>query len=121
MTSVRTIDLLLGDIVEWSKRIERYVRGMDFAEFQRNEMAQDAVIRCLEIVGEASAQILKAAPEFQDDHPELELRQAYRARNRTAHGYGSINLDTIWRSAIDAAPRIASAAERILDERRKRL
>jgi uncharacterized protein with HEPN domain len=119
MDQPRSADELLDNIVQWTGRIESYIRGMDFNAFRRNQMAQDAVIRCLEVIGEASAQILKIAPDFPAEHPELELRQAYRARNRTAHGYGSVNLETVWRSATDAAPRMATAALRIRDERRE--
>ena len=118
MAASRSVDVLLDDIVQWGERIGRYVEGMDFEAFRRSPMAQDAVIRCLEVIGEASSQILKLAPDFQDRHPELELRQAYRARNRTAHGYGSVNIETIWRSAIDAVPRMVAAARGIVDERR---
>lgn len=110
--------MLLDDIARWGERIERYVGGMDFPAFQRDLMAQDAVIRFLEVIGEACAQILKIAPDFQVEHPDLELWQAYRARNGTAHGYGSVSLESAWGSAIDAAPRIAAVAARIHDGRR---
>lgn len=116
MERFRSIEEALDDIVCWANRIESYTLSMDLDDFRRNQMAQDAVIRCLEVIGEASAQILKIAPNFQVEHPELELRQAYRARNRTAHGYGSVNLETVWRSATEAAPRMAAAVRRIRDE-----
>jgi uncharacterized protein with HEPN domain len=119
MNRPRSLDEFRDNIVQWAGRIESYIALMDFDAFMRNQMAQDAVIRCLEVIGEASQQILKMAPDFQAEHPELELRQAYRARNRTAHGYGSINLETVWRSATEAAPRMAAAALRIRNERRE--
>ena len=119
MERPRSLDELLNNIVQWTSRIETYAAGMDFEAFKRNQMAQDAIIRCLEVIGEASQQILKTAPDFQAEHPELELRQAYRARNSTAHGYGSVNLETVWRSATDAVPRMAAAALRIRNERRE--
>ena len=119
MNRPRSLDEFLDNIVQWAGRIESYIALMDFDAFMRNQMAQDAVIRCLEVIGEASQQILKLAPDFQAEHPELELRQAYRARNRTAHGYGSVNLETVWRSATEAAPRMAAAALKICNERRE--
>ncbi|HEX2216104.1 MAG TPA: HepT-like ribonuclease domain-containing protein [Xanthobacteraceae bacterium] len=108
------LDELLGDIAKWADRIGRYVEGMDFEAFAADLKTQDAVIRCLEVIGEASSRILKIAPRLQEEHPELQLRQAYRARNRTAHGYGSVSLESIWGSAIDAAPRMADAARWVL-------
>lgn len=111
------LDELLGDIVRWADRIARYVDGMDFEAFRADLKTQDAVIRCLEVIGEASSRILKVAPQLQEEHPELQLRQAYRARNRTAHGYGSVSLESIWGSAIEAAPEMADVARGILDRR----
>lgn len=118
MPTARPIEAILQDIVEWSGRIEYYIGTMTFEAFLQDQRTQDAVIRCLEVIGEAAAQILKVAPDFQQVYPDLELRQAYRARNRTAHGYGTVSLDTVWRSAVDAAPRMGVVARRILDERR---
>lgn len=112
----RSVDELLGDIVSWAGRIERYLDGVDFGIFEQNLMVQDAVIRCLEVLGEASALILKANPQLQDRYPEIELRQAYRARNRTAHGYGSVDVRAVWQSATISAPRLAAAAQKIRDE-----
>lgn len=109
------IAALLADIVHWSERIASYIGQLDDRAFERNELVQDAVIRCLEVIGEASGRILKIDPDFQNRFPELELKQAYRARNRTAHGYGSVSVASVWRSATFAAPRLAREARRVLD------
>lgn len=111
------IEELLGNIVEWGNRIARYVAGMDLEGFRSDQKTQDAVIRCLEVMGEASGQILKFDPSFQEKHPEFALSEAYRARNRTAHGYGSVDIETVWRSATSASPILVANARKILVER----
>jgi uncharacterized protein with HEPN domain len=104
----------LRDIVFWGGRAGGYVQGMELPAFMADTRSQDAVIRCLEIVGEACGQILKIDPDFERRFPDLELAKAYRARNRTAHGYGSVDLPTVWVTATVACPRLVEAARRAL-------
>jgi uncharacterized protein with HEPN domain len=61
-------------------------------------MTQDAVIRNLEIIGEASRNIARDCPEFAAAHPELPLTFAYEMRNVLAHGYFKVDLDIVWRT-----------------------
>lgn len=104
----------LRDIVFWGDRAAAYVHDMDLASFLADSRSQDAVIRCLEVVGEACGQALRIDPDLQHRHPDLELAKAYRARNRTAHGYGSIDLQTVWVTATVACPRLVAAAKTVL-------
>ena len=80
----------LGDylehVLEAIDRIQRYVAGMDERAFEQNGMAQDAVIRNFEIIGEASHNIETHFPEFAAAHPDLPLAYAYQMRNAVAHG-----------------------------------
>lgn len=108
------IEARLRDIVYWGERIEFYVEGMDVSAFKADIRTQDAEIRCLEIIGEASGHILRIEPDFEKRHPELELAKAYRARNRTAHGYGSVDLETICMSATVASPRLVNRTRELL-------
>lgn len=66
--SSRSIELFLNDIIEAIKRIEDYTKNMDFREFEKKNLIVDAVIRNLEVIGEAS----KYIPEdIRLKHPEL--------------------------------------------------
>jgi uncharacterized protein with HEPN domain len=65
---------------------------MDEAGFLSNAMVQDAVIRNLEIIGEASSNSERVAPQFVAAHPELPLTYAYEMRNVLAHGYYKVDL-----------------------------
>jgi len=115
MNKHRSFDDWLADIVTWGERVASYRQGLSREEFLFDAKTQDAVIRCLEVIGEASAQILKGDPGFEDRHPEMQLSAAYRARNRSAHGYGSVDLGTIWRSVAVACPAIVAAARNLRD------
>jgi uncharacterized protein with HEPN domain len=67
----------LGYINEAITRIVTYCKDMDEASFLSNAMVQDAVIRNFEIIGEASRNIERVAPQFVENHPELPLAYAY--------------------------------------------
>lgn len=66
----------LGHLLEAIQRVERYSAGIDEVAFVASEIVQDAVIRNLEVIGEASRNIERANPEFAAAHPELPLTLA---------------------------------------------
>jgi uncharacterized protein with HEPN domain len=104
----------LQDIVHWGDRIAQYIKDYSYEAFLGDIRTQDAVIWCLEVVGEAAGEILRRDAEFEARHPTIALAAAYRARNRTAHGYGSVDLATIWRSATVSAPFLVLEVRRLL-------
>jgi uncharacterized protein with HEPN domain len=56
------------------------------------------VIRNFEIIGEASKNIERVAPEFVAEHPELPLAFAYDMRNLLAHGYYKVDVTVVWKT-----------------------
>jgi len=93
----RLVDYL-GHILQAIERIERYTEDMDELTFLDDEMAQDAVIRNFEIIGEASHNIEVNFPEFAQAHPELPLAFAYQMRNAVVHGYFKVDLEIVWKT-----------------------
>lgn len=92
--------------------IERYTREMAQRAFLDNQLVQDAVIRNLEIIGEASNNIEKHYPEFAASHPELPLAFAYQMRNAVAHGYFQVDFEIVWKTIQSDLPRLhAQVAE----------
>ena len=73
----RTADYL-GHLLEAVARIRKYTEGMDLAAFQTQTLVQDAVMRNIEIVGEAARNIVRQDPEFAAGHPEVPWTQAIR-------------------------------------------
>lgn len=102
----------LAHILEAIDRIERYTAGMDEASFLQDAMVQDAVIRNLEIIGEASRNIDKRHPPFVARHPELPLAFAYQMRNAIAHGYFKVDLEIVWRTIRRDLPPFRRQVER---------
>lgn len=98
----------LSHIAEAIARIERYTADMDAAAFLDNQLVQDAVIRNLEIIGEASNNIEKQYPGFAAGHPELPLTFAYQMRNAVAHGYFKVDLEIVWNTIHRDLPGLHS-------------
>ena len=94
----------LDHILNAIGRIENYTVGLNQASFISNELVQDAVIRNIEIIGEASKNIERVAPHFLIDHPELPLAFAYDMRNLLAHGYFKIDLKIVWKTIENDLP-----------------
>jgi uncharacterized protein with HEPN domain len=92
----------LGDylrhIAQSIERIQLYTHNIDQIGFLANAMAQDAVIRNFEVIGEASHNIETRFPDFAVNHPELPLAFAYQMRNAVAHGYFKVDLEIVWKT-----------------------
>jgi uncharacterized protein with HEPN domain len=74
-------------------KIIRYAGELDQNEFLKDEMVQDAVIRQIEIVGEASKRL---SPGFKDTHPEIPWKDIVGMRNKLIHDYMGVDIDAVW-------------------------
>jgi uncharacterized protein with HEPN domain len=104
----------LGHILEATDRCLSYVAGMDEAEFLSDQKTQDAVIRTIEIVGEASNNIRKRYPEMPARFPEVPFALAYEMRNVVAHGYFKVDLFVVWRTVENDLPRLKETVRNVL-------
>ncbi len=94
----------LGHILEAIERIQAYVADVDEVGFLSSKIIQDAVIRNLEVIGEASRNIERVHPEFAVAHPELPLALANDMRNALAHGYFKVDLEIVWKTIQNNLP-----------------
>ncbi|KAF0134125.1 MAG: Nucleotidyltransferase [Candidatus Saganbacteria bacterium] len=83
----------LKHITEAIDKVKRYISGNSFESFCNNDMLLDAVVRELEIIGEAANNISK---EFQEKNPELPWILIIGMRNRLIHEYFGVNKKIVW-------------------------
>lgn len=86
----------LSHIQQAIDRIQRYTDDMVEVSFLQNELVQDAVIRNIEIIGEAASNIMKCDPEFTKNHDDIPWLVVYTMRNRVSHGYFKVDLEIVW-------------------------
>ena len=85
--------LYLEDILEAVEKIQRYIKGLAYDTFVKNDMAVDAVIRNLEIIGEAA----KNLPEdVKGRYPDIPWKRMIGLRNIAVHEYFGVDLSIIW-------------------------
>ena len=101
----------LTDILEAAKIALNYVSGMDRNEFLGDLQCQDAVIRRLEIIGEAARRI---SVKTYEDHPDLPWSDLIGMRNIMIHKYDGVDLCIVWETVRSDLPPLVSAIENIL-------
>lgn len=99
----------LRDILEAARLIGSYVKDTVEADFHANKEKQDAVIRRIEIIGEAVAHLTEATREAV---PELDFRKMRGMRNIVAHDYANVELHIVWEVATVHVRDIYSALEK---------
>ena len=89
----RNHKLFLEDILEAMDKIESYIKDLTYDAFIKNDMVQDAVIRNLEIIGEASKNIPEVVRE---KYPDISWKRMIGLRNIAVHEYFGVDLGIIW-------------------------
>lgn len=85
--------LYLDDILEAIAQVREYVSGFDFAKFTHDRKTQDAVVRNLEIIGEAAGRLPESIKAVATD---IEWRKIIGLRNILAHEYFGVSLPMVW-------------------------
>jgi uncharacterized protein with HEPN domain len=118
LKKLRGVEEWLADIVRCGEKLARHIDGWTLETFLNDEKTQDAVAKCAEEIGGAAGAILKLEPNFDAQHPNLCLADAYNSRNRLSHGYYSINYRVLWNTASKSIPVTVSAAKSVLAQLR---
>jgi len=103
----------LRHILDAIRQIETYLHGASYEVLCENRMLQDAVIRQLEIVGEASRNV---SEEFRTDHPNIPWPEIIGMRHKIVHDYFGVDLRTIWDTVKADLPPVKEWVFSILGE-----
>ena len=110
MRNDRTYLTHIRDAIE---TIEEYLEGVAYEQFVSNKMMIDAVVRELEIVGEASNNL---SQQFQQDHSDIQWRRMKDMRNFLIHEYFGVNTKVVWDTCKNDVPALKSFVEGVLND-----
>jgi len=85
--------ILITHILQSIKSVEKYSKGLEKERFMNDEEKQDAIIRKLEVIGEAVANL---EDKFKQDYPNVPWQDISDMRNRLIHEYFAVDLDLVW-------------------------
>jgi uncharacterized protein with HEPN domain len=102
----------VDDILESCHRVRRYTAGLDQTGLIGHQMAYDAVLRNLEIIGEAAKHI---SPEVRQKMPQIEWTKIAGMRDWLAHGYFHVNADIVWDVIVNKLPELEQTVQDFKD------
>ena len=112
--SKREKDLYLSDIHKATANIVKYVKGFDYLEFKKDQKTVDAVLRNLEIIGEASTKLRKDFESFCKKNNEISWKEMAGLRNIVAHEYFGVDLEIIWKTIEEDIPTLKRQIKKLL-------
>lgn len=105
--------IYLKHILDSISRIKEYSKDVGYDEFMVNRLLQDAVIRQLEIIGEATKRLSK---EFKERYPQIPWKDIAGMRDKLIHNYFGVDLDAVWDTIKKDIPELENKLKEIAEE-----
>lgn len=110
---MRHDDAYLLDMLLAAREARKFATDLTFEAFERNRMAQLAILKAVEMVGEAASRI---SPEGKEAHAEIPWTGIVGMRNRLVHGYFNVNLKRVWETVQGDIPRLIPQLEALMPQ-----
>jgi uncharacterized protein with HEPN domain len=101
----------LREMLDYARKAVRFCEGKSFDDFERDEILQLAVVRAVELVGEAASRVPQ---DIRRQHPAIPWQDIIGTRGRLIHGYDRIDLHIVWGTVQDDLPALIEALGKTL-------
>jgi uncharacterized protein with HEPN domain len=101
----------LTHMLQYAQDAQTFAQGRDRDDLDTDRMLYLAVLRALEVIGEAAAHV---SQPLQDQHPEIPWAQIIALRNRLIHGYDAVDADRLWQILTSDVPKLISDLQQML-------
>ncbi|MHB1680586.1 MAG: HepT-like ribonuclease domain-containing protein [bacterium] len=108
----RDFRLYLDDIIKYIEKAEKYTNNLTYEDFLEDDKTSNAVIRCIEVLGEASNKI---PDEIKSKYP-IPWRDITNMRNRIIHGYFDVDIEEVWIAAKEDMKELKPLVQKIITD-----
>ena len=112
----RSVDLYINDILEYMERAKSHIKGLKFEQFLKDGKTCDAVIRCIEVIGEATKNIPE---EIRNKYASIPWRDIAGMRDKIIHGYFKVDFETVWLVVKKEIPRVKPMIVKVSEDLKK--
>lgn len=102
----------LRDIDEAIEKAADFTKGMDYESFQDDDKTVYAILRALEVIGEAAKKI---PDSIRNDYPEIPWREMAGIRDKLIHDYFGVNMEVVWKTVEEDLPSLQSQIRRVIE------
>jgi len=101
----------IRDMLESAEKATQFVAGMDFEQFAKDEKTVYAVIRAIEVIGEAARKIPK---ELRTKYADIPWREIAGTRDKLIHEYFGVNQSVVWRTVQEDLPLLVKQLRNVI-------
>jgi uncharacterized protein with HEPN domain len=113
MSAKRVYADYLQDIVDYAEKAMRFMQDVSFDDFGDNEEKIFAVVKTLEIIGEAARHLPKS---MRDKYAAVPWKQVTGMRDKMTHEYFSVDLEVVWRTVQEDLPPLRDTAKKMMED-----
>lgn len=103
----------IEDILEAAKNVAEFIESVNFQQFLNDKLRYFAVLKNVEIIGEAAYML---SPEYKENHPEIPWNSIIRMRHVLVHGYAEVLPEILWTTATSDVPVLRHQVELLITQ-----